>query len=394
MDFLPFFILIAAAVLFSAIFNKFHLPWVIALIVSGMVIGPHGLELLEINPTVQLMSQMGLVFLMFMAGLEVRLSTFKDFRLGLARFAFLSAGIPATVGITIGLLLGFELIAAVLLGIIFMSSSIAVIIPTLESGNLLNQKLGKTIVAATIVVDIASLIALSLLLQFINPNTGLPVWSFLILFTIIIAGYRYAAPRIRSLFPVRRDERDLFESEVRIVLTLLFGTVITFAALGLHPIIAGFFAGLILSDIINSEILTEKLRTIGYGIFIPIFFVTVGAETNIAAVFTSATAVILSLIIVIGSVASKVFSGFLAMRLDGFSVHNSLVAGIATTPQLSTTLAVVFTAVELALVPESLIGAMVILTMVTTLGAPLILKYLFDHPEVTLPAVGVDTNSV
>lgn len=390
MDFLPFFILIAAAVLFSAIFNKFHLPWVIALIVSGMVVGPYGLEWLEVNATVQLMSQMGLVFLMFMAGLEVRLSTFKDFRLGLARFAAFSALIPATVGVTIGLLLGFELIAALLLGIIFMSSSIAVIIPTLDAGNLLSQKLGKTIVAATIVVDIASLIALSLVLQLVNPNSGLPLWSFLLLFTVIMVGYRYAVPRIRSLFPVRRDERDLFESEVRIVLVLLFGTVITFAALGLHPIIAGFFTGLILSDIINSEILTEKLRTIGYGIFIPIFFVTVGAETNIAAVFTSATAVVLSIIIVLGSVVSKVTSGFLALRLDGFSVHDSLVAGIATTPQLSTTLAVVFTAVELALVPESLIGAMVILTMVTTMGAPLILKYLFDHPDVTLPAV---TNS-
>lgn len=385
MEFFPFFILIAAAVLFSAIFNKFHLPWVLALIVSGMVIGPYGLEWLELNPTVNLMSQIGLVFLMFMAGLEVKLSSFREFRTGLARFALLNGLLPALVGFGIGYFLGFNLIAAFLLGIIFMSSSIAVIIPTLESGNLLNQKLGKTIVAATIIVDVASLIALSIVLQIVNPTTALPLSSFYLLLVLVLVGYRYALPKIRSLFPVRRDQRDLFESEVRIVLAMLFGTVITFAALGLHPIIAGFFTGLILSDTINSEILIEKLRTIGYGIFIPIFFIVVGAETNIQALVSSANTVLLALVIVFGSVIAKVFSGFIAMRLDGFSVHDSAVAGIATTPQLSTTLAVVFTAVELSLIPSSLIGAMVLLTMVTTLGAPLMLKYLFDHPAASVP---------
>lgn len=385
MEFLPFFILIAAAVVFSALFNKFHLPWVVALIVSGMVVGPYGLELLELNATVQFMGQIGLVFLMFMAGLEVRLSTFREFRFGLLRFAALSALVPAAVGIGIGYLLGFELIAALLLGIIFMSSSIAVIVPTLDAGNILNQKIGKTIVAATIIVDIASLIALSFVLQIVQPTTALPLTSFFLLLAIIMVGYRYAVPRIRALFPVRRDARDLFESEVRIILVLLFGTVVTFAALGLHPIIAGFFAGLILSDVINSEILIDKLRTIGYGIFIPIFFITVGAETDIGVFFSDVTTIVLALIIVVGSVTAKVVSGFVAMRLDGFSVHDSAIAGIATTPQLSTTLAVVFTAVELSLLPSTLIGAMVVLTMVTTFGAPLILKYLFDHPDTTLP---------
>lgn len=380
MEFLPFFVIIAAGVIFSVLFNKFHLPWVLALIVSGMVIGPYGFEILEVNQTLLFMGEIGLVFLMFMAGLEVRLAGLRELRWEVGRFALLNGLVPAVAGGFLGWVLGFSWLGALLLGIIFMSSSVAVIVPTLEAGGILTHKLGKILVAGTVIIDITSLILLAIVLQVVKPLTGLPIPSFILLLCLVVVGFRYALPRIRSLFPLRRDERDLFESEVRIVLTMLFGTVITFAALGLHPIVAGFFSGLILSDTINSELLLEKLRTIGYGIFIPVFFVLVGAETNIGVFVQSAAALSVAVLVVILSLGSKCASGYLAIRSLGFSVRDSVIAGVATTPQLSTTLAVVLTAVELQLIPVSLSGAMVVLAMVSTLSAPIILRYVFDHP--------------
>ncbi len=381
MEFLPFFILILSAVIFSAIFNRFHLPWVLALIVSGMVIGPYGLGLFEINPTISFMSQIGLVFLMFMAGLEVKLSSFREFRIGILRTATLNVLIPASMGYAIGYVLGFTPLASILLGIIFMSSSIAVIVPTLEFGGLLNERLGKTIVAATIIADVASLFVLSVVLQTVTPTSPLPLPSFYLLLLLILVGFRYSLPRVRALLPKKKDENDLFEAEVRIVLAVLLGTVITFAALGLHPIIAGFFTGLIMSDSISSKMLIEKLRTIGYGIFIPIFFVVVGAETDVTVFAENADALILTIILLFTSAGSKFFSGFWGARFDGFELRDCLIAGIATTPQLSTALAVIITAVELDLVPTTLLNAMVVLSIVTTFCAPLLLKYIFLHPK-------------
>ncbi len=381
MEFLPFFVLIAAAVIFSAVFNRFHLPWVIALIAAGVVIGPSGFGLFEINPTLSFMSEIGLIFLMFMAGLEVNMSSFKEFRFGILRTSILISVLPAITGCAIGYLLGFTPVASVLLGIIFMSTSIAVVVPTLESGGLLGQKLGKTIVAAIVIADIASLFLLSVVLQVVHPTTALPLPSFYLLLLFVLASLRYVLPRIRAMFPVKRDEHDLFESEVRIVLGLLLGTVIIFAALGLHPIIAGFFTGLVLSDSINSKILIDKLRTIGYGIFIPIFFVVVGASTDMSVFIDNPETLILILILLFSAVGAKFFSGFWAARLDGFSFRNSVISGVATTPQLSTTLAVVITATTFNLVPAELGGAMVVLSIVTTFGAPLILKYIFSHPK-------------
>lgn len=377
MEFLPLFLVLLASVLFSVAFRKFHLPWVLALIAAGIVIGPHGFEIAEVNPTMEFTGQIGLIFLMFMAGLETKLSSFREFKKGIAWLSILNALIPFGVGYGIGFLFGFGPLSALLLGIIFMSSSIAVIIPTLESTGVINTKLGRSIVSATILVDIASLVLLSVLLQSIDPTTVLPLPSFYVLLAIILVAFRYGLPKIRDLFPRKRDEKDLFESEVRIIVVLLIGVVVAFELLGLHPIIAGFFVGLVLSDSITSEILIEKLRTIGYGIFIPVFFVIVGMETDISIFMDGAGAIGLILAVITGSIVAKFASGWIGARISGFRNKDALTVGIATTPQLSTTLAVVFTAVELGLLESNLITAMVMLSIVSTLLAPIALRVMY-----------------
>ena len=77
-EFFSFFIILLAAVFFSALFNRLHLPFVIALIIGGVIIGPHGLALFEMNQTLDFLGEIGLVFLMFMAGLEIKLSSFAQ----------------------------------------------------------------------------------------------------------------------------------------------------------------------------------------------------------------------------------------------------------------------------------------------------------------------------
>lgn len=374
MEFLPFFLILLATVLFAAAFRRFHLPWVLALITAGVVIGPHGLGVAEITPTLSFLSQIGLIFLMFMAGLETKFDSFKQLKYDIGWLSILNSAIPFAAGFGLGQWFDFSLTASLLIGIIFMSSSIAVIIPTLESLNLSNTKLGKSIVASTIIEDVLSLVLLSVLLQSVNPVTALPLPSFYFLLALIMVGFAYGLPKIRALIPHHRDEKDLFESEVRIIFALMIGVVVTFELLGLHPIIAGFFAGLVLSNSIKSEILIEKLRTMSYGIFIPVFFVVIGMETNIGVFQESASVLGLILAVVGLSICTKFISGWIGGRIIGFKNRDSAIIGLATIPQLSTTLAVVFTAVETGLLGEELITAMVILSIVTTLVAPIGLR--------------------
>jgi Kef-type K+ transport system membrane component KefB len=374
MEYLPFFLVLLASVIFSAAFRRFHLPWVLGLIVAGIVIGPYGFELAEVTPTLAFLSQTGLIFLMFMAGLETRLSSFKEFRSGIASLSLINGIVPFCVGYLLGMFFSLTSTGSILLGIIFMSSSIAVIIPTLEATGLLEKKIGKSIVSATILVDIASLVFLSLFLQIIAPVTVLPLYSFYPIVLIILVAFIYGLPKIRSFFPVHKDEKDLFESEVRIIIVMLIGVVVTFQFLGLHPIIAGFFVGLALSESIKSEILIEKLRTISYGIFIPVFFVLIGMETNVKIFASSASSILLVMTILIASMGSKFVSGWVGARIGGFSNQESVLIGVTTMPQLSTTLAVVFTAVEMELLKPELVTAMVILSIVSTVLTPLIMQ--------------------
>jgi Kef-type K+ transport system membrane component KefB len=378
MEFLPFFLILLATVLFAAAFRQFHLPWVLALISAGMVIGPNGFNFADVTPTMEFLGQVGLIFLMFMAGLETQFSSFKKHRNEIAWLAAINGLVPFVAGIGLGYLLELPIVPSLLLGIIFMSSSIAVVIPTLEAYKMSGAKLGKIIVASTIVVDVVSLVFLSILLQSMNPVTELPLPSFYFLVTLIMLGFAYALPKIRALIPVRRDEKDLFESEVRIIFALLIGVVVTFDLLGLHPIIAGFFAGLMLSDSIKSEILLDKLRTISYGIFIPVFFVVVGMETDISVFQDSSGVFLLVALIVVTSIFTKFLSGWFGARLIGFSHRDSSIVGMSTIPQLSTTLAVVYTAIETGLLPSVLATAMVILSLVTTFIAPIGLRYLAE----------------
>ncbi|NBD73477.1 hypothetical protein GVX82_00335 [Patescibacteria group bacterium] len=381
MDFLSFFLILLASVLFSVAFRTFHLPWVLALIAAGVAVGPSGFGLVAINETMSFIGEVGLILLMFMAGLETKLSSFKAFRHDIVILAGLNGLVPLLIGIGIGLLFGFDLTAALLLGIIFMSSSIAVIVPTLESTGIITRKLGRTIVSSTILVDVASLIALSVLLQTVTATSPLPLYSLYPILAIILIAFYFGLPKLRALVPHRRDEQDLFESEVRIIVLMLIGVVVTFELLGLHPIIAGFFTGLVLSDSITSDIIIEKLRTISYGIFIPVFFVIVGMQTDISVLSQGAGELGLIGAIVLGSMLAKFGSGWVAARLTQHRVRESLIFGFATIPQLSTTLAVVFTAVELDLVPADLITAMVFLSVTTTLVAPVALRALIVPAE-------------
>lgn len=365
-----------AAVIFSSLFTKFHLPWVLALIASGVFIGPHGFDLIIWTPTLDFFAEIGLIFLMFLAGLQVNLNSFKHFEKDVAVVTLLNGAIPFFVGLLIGLLFNFTLLGAVLVGVVFMSSAVAVIIPSLEDKGVMKRKVGYAVVSASIINDVASLLILSTILHFYQPVTNLPIWSFYVLLVVVLVGLRYGLPKMRDMVPKFRDEQDLFESELRIIFAMLLGTVIIFAAIGLHPIIAGFFSGLILSDSINSDILLNKLHTIGYGIFIPIFFISVGVATDFNIIFSSVAVLVLAVVVTLGSIVSKLASGYFAALWAGYSKRESLFLGFATVPQLSTSLAVVVTATEFDLVPMQLLSAIVVLSIISTMIAPIAMKWI------------------
>jgi len=162
---------------------------------------------------------------------------------------------------------------------------------------------------------------------------------------------RYLIPKIKSFFSSYASSEDLFQVELRSVFFILIGTVLLFQILGLHSI-----------------------RAIGYGIFIPVFFVLVGIHTDVKILLKLNSTWFFVILIVFGSMVSKFFSGFLGAKLIGFSKRQASFFGVSSIPQLSTTLAASYTANRFGIISNELNTAFVVLSIITTLIGPVLMS--------------------
>ncbi|MAZ41152.1 hypothetical protein CL654_03490 [bacterium] len=372
-EFVPFFFILIFGLFFSTIFNRLHLPWVVALIVAGIAAGAS--NLFEVTPTIEFFSEIGLVFLMFMAGLETRLSCLRETKREVGILSIVNGLIPFIVALLIGFYFGYGLQASILLGIVFISSSIAVVIPSLEESGLFGTRLGTSAIGTAIVEDIVSLFLLSLFFQWVNPSANISLFIFYPLLVLLLVAIKFIIPRLDALFH-RYSAADSYETEPRVVLAMMVGVVIVFELLGLHPIVAGFFLGLVLSDSLRKDETKKKLHVLSYGLFIPFFFVTVGAQTDLSVLASLGGAWVVILVVVLGSVLAKFGSGWLGARLSGFSSLEGSFIGVSTMPQLSTTLAVVFVGQDLGILKPELVTAIVVLSIVTTLISPILIRHI------------------
>lgn len=370
--FINFLIVISAGLVFSGLFSRVKIPYVTALIISGIIVGPHAFNLIVIDETMETLASIGIVFLMFMAGLEVDVTQKKEFSKNTLQIILLNGIVPFVVGYLIGYFLGYKMITSLILGITFISSSVAVLTPQLEESGIIKRKLGKTILTSTMVEDVISLILLSLALQTVAPKTKIPVLLYIPIVVLSLAGMKVILRKTADIEHWLLKYRANYEGELRFVFTVLIASAIYFEALGMHSIIAGFVVGILLSETIKHEEILTKIHTLSYGLFIPIFFVIIGAKLDLG-VFLQTGALITIVLITAGAILAKMISGYFAGKLSGFTKLESMYIGVATTPQLSTTLAAAFSAFEFGLLNDSIITALVVLSVVTTLISPIML---------------------
>ncbi|HMA78983.1 MAG TPA: cation:proton antiporter, partial [Candidatus Paceibacterota bacterium] len=221
---LPFFLIVFCGVFFSMLSIRTHIPWAVMLIIGGFLLGPSAFDVVAVDETISFIGQIGLIFLMFMAGLETRLTHFRDFKADLFWLAFVNGAVPFVAGFSLVLALGYEFTTALIVGIIFISSSIAVVIPTLEVRGILHTKLGQSVVVTTVLQDIASLVLLSLLLQTVRPVTDVPLYVFYPVLLGVLVALRLVIPKLRAwLMEVTADAPALFQLEFRSTFLILIG---------------------------------------------------------------------------------------------------------------------------------------------------------------------------
>jgi len=297
-------LLIVVAIGFAAPFALglapgLRLPSIVLEIIAGILVGPSVLGWVELDQAVDVVAVLGLAFLLFLAGLEI---DFNRLRGQLLRLAALGYVVSFAIAIAVALLLkAADLIETPLLvAIVLCATSLGVIIPVLKDSGQISSKFGQLVLGAGSIADFGAIILLSL---FFTGEGGVGSTVILIVGLALLAVVIFVA--VRGAESSRRISADLLRLQnttaqirVRAAMVLLVGFAAVAQTLGLEVILGTFIAGALLALVDRDEAMNHpdfrpKLNAIGFGVFIPAFFVTSGVRFDVDALFASSSALIM-----------------------------------------------------------------------------------------------------
>lgn len=276
---------------------RLRLPAVVLEIVLGIVIGPAVLGWVEIDEPVEVISLLGLAFLLFLAGLEIDLGALRG---PLLRGASVGFAVSLALALLAALALDLAGIAGqpVLIAVILASTSLGVIAPVLADAGEAQTPFGQLVIAAASIADFASVLLLTLL--FSEESTGTGAKLILVgAFVLTLAAVAFALARVersrRIADVLVRLQDTSAQIRVRGAFVLLVGLVVLAEELGLELILGAFAAGAILNHLDMDPGMTHpefrrKLAAVGFGVFIPVFFVASGVRFDLDALFADAAA--------------------------------------------------------------------------------------------------------
>jgi len=360
--------------------RRLGLPVIVAELMFGVIIGVSFLDLIPSDEQVlEFFASFGLVYLMFVVGIEADLGAiYREGNLKkVIAVACASLLLPFAAGVGTSYVAGVH---PLLLGTIFCTTSIGLILPLLKEISS-SKAFSQILISSVVFVDIISIFLLAFVLTAIEGSIGVEfVYGLLVMVLLLILPWVLSRKRIRNTIEEKIAKEAHFDIEVRISFALIFLLAATASILGFHAIVGAFIAGLIVSEVIPKHAqLEQKLQSFGYGFFIPLFFILVGAKVNLPVLFSNTHNVGILILIVVAAVLSKAVSVAVATKLIGFKHRESLAFGIFHCARLSLIIAAAEVARELGLIGDSLFASLVILAIVTTTVAPVIGKRILSR---------------
>lgn len=380
-------IIIVFAKVFGIIARKLRAPQVVGEIIAGLIIGPSVLGLVQQTDFLVQMAEIGVVLLMFSAGLETDLKELMK----TGPIAFLIACCGVFVPLVGGTLLymGFYgaspwgsegFYKAVFIGVIMTATSVSITVQSLREMGKLKGKVGTTILSAAIIDDVIGIIVLTFVIGFKNPdsNPGKVVISTLLffVFAFVVGLLLY---KLFSLF----DERYPHTRRIPIMsLALCF--FFAYAAehfFGIADITGSYVAGIILCSIQDSQYIEEKMEVNSYMLFGPVFFASIGLKTSIENM--NGGILLFSLGFVIVALITKIIGCGLMARLCRFSGKDSLKIGVGMMTRGEVALIVAQKGLSVGLLTPVYFTAVILLIIVSSISTPIILKILYSRDNHT-----------
>ena len=384
-SFIPLLLVVVLAFLVPVLISRFRrIPVVVGEILAGIIIGPSVLGLVDGHePTLDLLAEIGFAFLMFLSGLEI------DFSILFAASKrekengpspLLLAGLSFALTLVLALAIGFGLTSAGyvrdpwMMTLILSTTSLGIVVPVLKENRMSSSRFGQTILLAALLADFLTMFLITVYVAARSTGLSLEILLIILLFVPVVLFYQLGVrwlriPAVRRIFDELSDATA--QIKVRGAFAIMVGFVVMAEMIGAELILGAFLGGVLASLLSGAgeEKLRHKLDAIGFGFFIPLFFIFVGIQFDLSAFIREPSAWLLLPILLVGAFGIKLLSS-LVFRLS-FSWRETLASGLLLSARLSLIIAASSIGLRLGAISESTNAAIILIAALTATIAPL-----------------------
>ena len=372
---LVFSVILFIILLAPLMFRSIKIPGIIGLILAGVIIGPHGLNLIAKNAAIDLFSTIGLLYIMFLAGLELDLKGFAKYKHKSLVFGFFTFIIPLAIGYPVcRYLLDFSFETSILVASMFSTHTLVTYPIVSRLGIVRNEAVGIT-VGGTMLTDTAVLIILAIISGSVNGEITANFWiKFTLSVVLFLFIVLYLIPKLATWF-FRNFEGEK-NSHFIFVLAMVFLAAFLSELAGLEPIIGAFAAGIALNRLIpHTSSLMNRLEFVGNSLFIPFFLISVGMLINLKVLTTGPYALIIAGTLTFVALIGKYAAAWTTAIIFNYSKeYKNLIFGLSSS-HAAATIAVIMVGFRIGIVDINVLNGTIVLILVTCLTASFVTEH-------------------
>ena len=380
-------------------FKRLRLPIVVGEILAGILIGPSILGWVSSSePILDFLAELGFVFLMFLSGMEIdvsglSLSPNRNNSQGTSFWTPLSLAITSfLLTLVLAALAGFGMVRLGLvrnpwlMGLILSTTSLGIVVPVLKERGMSTGRFGQTLLLAALIADFVTMFLITVMVAVLSQGLTLDILLIGMLFVLFFVFLRFGQ-FFNRLPGARRVLEELSHAtsqiKIRAAFTVMLIFVVLSEILGTEIILGAFLAGVCVALLMTSDDahVAHELESIGYGFLIPLFFIKVGIDFELASLLTSPHAMLLVPLLIVVAVAVKVLSGLIFRLRYGW--REALSGGVLLSSRLSLIIAAAAVGVRLEIISESTNAAILLVAILTVTLSPLIFSALVPTQEAT-----------
>uniref|UniRef100_B8HSD0 Sodium/hydrogen exchanger n=1 Tax=Cyanothece sp. (strain PCC 7425 / ATCC 29141) TaxID=395961 RepID=B8HSD0_CYAP4 len=364
-----FLIIMAIMLVAPLLFERLRLPGIVGLILAGVIVGPHGFGLLERDSTIVLLGTVGLLFLMFMAGLETSLDDLKYNADKATVFGLATFAVPMLLGLAAMMLLGYPFLSSILVASCFASHTL-LSLPIVSKLGIMRSQAVTVTLGGTLITNVLALLVLAVVVKAHQGNLTLGFWLFLIpSLSLYTFATLWGVPRLGRWF-FRRFGHDE-GAEFTFVVATLFVVSYFAKLIEIEPIIGAFLAGIAITQLIPQlSPLMNRIQFIGNTLFVPFFLISVGMLVNPLILVQEPRSLLVSAVMVGVAIVAKLIPAWGSGKLFNFDFSNIMVMFGLSVAQAASTLAAITVAYNIKLVDQLTVNGTIAMILVTCIASP------------------------